>query len=105
MVGMVRMVHMNTSDSEHLFLTTLVAFNIYLHGTLHGTFTDLHGLGLFGRNILPQLTQDCLFIYPRNPQASHSGTKKAAQATPHQLQPRVRVNAARNASRSFTGLG
>ena len=42
-----------------LFLTTLVAENISLHRPpLYVTLTDLHGLVLFEKNILPKLTQD-----------------------------------------------
>ena len=41
-----------------LFLTTLVHESISLHGPLHVTFTDLHGLVLFEKTILPKLTQD-----------------------------------------------
>ena len=42
-------------DSCFLLLTTLVALNIYLHGALHETFTDLHGLVLL-KNTLGRLS-------------------------------------------------
>ncbi len=45
-------------DCCFLFLVTLVAEIISLHKALHVTFTDLHGLVLFEKTILPKLTQD-----------------------------------------------
>ena len=43
----------------------MVDFNIYLHGALHGTFTDLHGLVLFETLSLPQLTQTFTLDLPK----------------------------------------
>ena len=45
-------------DCCFLFLTTLVVESISIHEALHVTFTDLHGLVLFEKTILPKLTQD-----------------------------------------------
>ena len=43
----------------------MVDFKIYLHGALHGTFTDLHGLVLFETLSLPQLTQTFTVDLPK----------------------------------------
>ena len=50
------------SDSSCLFLTTMIHFNINLHGALHGTFPDWCFLkNIFYPNLpktYPRLTQD-----------------------------------------------
>ena len=40
-------IYIYTYEPCHLFLSPAVCTIIYLHVTLHGTFTDLHGLGVF----------------------------------------------------------
>ena len=93
-------------DCCFLFLTTVVHESISLHEPLYVIFTDLHGFVLFQKNNLPKLTQDLPKTSWDQIKCECGHLNYEIELHPHgQEQPSASVNASRNASRSFTGLG